>query len=293
MQIYILGVKARFRGEQLVENLRDWGHSFEMIWGEDARQRTKGLTPLSRAFSRIYNKREISVGEFCCFSGHQIILETFLASGSQWALILEEDAEIVRDISEIGLLTKGNYGPTIIHLAGIDYALRSSKEETFWLREIETTILDGELALLHRIVGNPFGAFGFLINRDAAEIAVKANSRLRFPQLSDWPSTWRSRVVFFLTDVSYVSVETAGSELDVERNLLSNLRSSRLNHVLYIKIRGWIRLILNLTLIEPILKFILGLSFRSVIFENIYVYSYSRLLMRIRKTSQIMTEPRN
>lgn len=292
MQTYILGVKARFRGEQLVESIISAGQSYEIIWGEDARERRDGLTRLSRAFSRVYNKREISVGEFCCFSGHQKILKTFLASGMQWALILEEDAEIVKDVSEIEQLTYGKYGPAIIHLAGIDYALRSSTQETFWLREIETVNLDEKLVILHRILGNPFGAFGFLINRDAAGIAVKANSRLRFPQISDWPSTWRSKVNFYLTDTDYVSVDTAGSELAADRNFLSNLTSSRQTSDLLLKARGWSRLIVNVTLIEPFFKLILGLNFRSVIFENLYVYLYSRLLMRLRKPSQIVTDQR-
>jgi hypothetical protein len=133
-------------------------------------------------------------------------------------------------------------------------------------------------------VGNVFGAFGFLINREAAEIAVSGNNRLRFPQLADWPSTWRYKINFFITDKAFVSVETNESELVKDRSKLldSSLSSIKSNFIL--KLRGWFKLLLNLFLIEPILKSLFGVNFRSVIHDNLYLYLNSRLLIRLRKS---------
>jgi hypothetical protein len=287
LHIYILGVKARFRGENLIEAIKGSGHTFEIVWGEDAQNRPRTLSFLARSLSRIYNKREISVGEYCCFMGHQRILSNFLASGNEWALILEEDATLMKDISLIARLTEGKNGPTILHLAGIDFILSSSKEETFWVRGIEVEYQNDVEIILYRVIGNVFGAFGFLINREAAKIAVKGNSRLKFPQTSDWPSTWRYKVKFLLTDLCFVSVETAGSELEKSRNLLLETSAKSKKNSILMKIRGWFGLMRNLTLIEPLFKSLLGVSLRSVLYENVYLYLYSRLLLRLRRSSSL------
>jgi len=287
LQIYILGVEARFRGGQLIKKIQSDGYSCEIVWGEDARDRTRELSRVSRCLSKFVNNREISIGEYCCAIGHQRILKTFLNSGQSWALILEEDANILEDISLIEELTKDRKEPTILHLAGIDHILRSTQEETFWLREAHSEKLTRGDIVLFRVVGNAYGAFGFLINRDAAKIAVAGNSRLKFPQLADWPSTWRYRINFFLTDKPFISVETSGSELVGDRSKLLNLSLSIHKSIIIFKFRGWLRLVLNVLLIEPAFKFLLGLSFRSVIHENLYLYLYSRLLIRLRNSSHV------
>ena len=290
MQIYILGVEARFRGEQLVKKIKSAGHSYEIIWGEDARDKGKGLSLTSRLLSKIVNNREISMGEYCCALGHQRILETFLDSGQSWALVLEEDANILEDISAIEQLAIDRREPTILHLAGIDHVLRSTKEETFWLREAHVEKLSDQELILFRVVGNAFGAFGFLINREAAKIAVAANNRLRFPQLADWPSTWRHRIKFFIVEKPFISVETSGSELVGDRNELLILSTGAQNSKLILKLRGWFRLVMNLFLIEPAFRFLFGLSFRSVIHENLYLYLNSRILLRLRNSPLVNRE---
>lgn len=285
LQIFILGVEARFRGEQLLKKIKGDDYSYQIIWGEDARDRLRGLSLMSRILSKFVNNREISIGEYCCAVGHQRILEKFLDSGQSWALILEEDASILEDISLIEQVAKDMKGPMILNLAGIDHILRSAQEETFWLREVHVEKLANEEIILFRVVGNAFGAFGFLINRDAAKIAVAGNRRLKFPQLADWPSTWRYRIKFFITEKPFISVESNGSELNEDRSKLLNLSLSTDKSGIILKLRGWLKLLLNITLIEPAFKSLFGLSFRSVIHENLYLYFYSRLLIRLRKST--------
>jgi len=292
LQIYILGVEARFRGEHLLEKIKGNGYSCEIIWGEDALDRPRGLSLISRFQSKFVNNREISIGEYCCAIGHQRILKTFLASGQSWALILEEDANILEDISLIEDLTKNKPGPTIMHLAGIEHILQSTQEETFWLREVRTEMLADEEIVLFRVVGNAFGAFGFLINREAAKIAVAGNRRLKFPQLADWPSTWRYKIKFFISDKAFISVESKGSELVGDRSKLLNLSRRTQKSGFILKLRGWLKLVSNVFLIEPSFKSLFGLSFRSVIHENLYLYLNSRLLIRLRKFPQFNREIR-
>jgi hypothetical protein len=284
LQIYILGVEARFRGKQLLQKIKDDGYSCKIVWGQDAQDRPTGLSIFFRNLSKVVNKREISVGEYCCAIGHQRIMKSFLDSGQSWGLILEEDANILDDISTIEALTKDKNGATILHLAGIDHILRSTREETFWLRDAHAEMVENEEVVLFRVVGNVFGAFGFLINREAAEIAVAGNNRLRFPQLADWPSTWRYKVKFLITDKAFVSVDTNGSELVKDRNKLLNSSLNSNKSKVILKLHGWFKLLLNVFLIEPTLKSLFGISFRSVIHENLYLYLNSRLLIRLRKS---------
>ena len=290
MQIYILGVKSRFRGEQLLKKIQNDGYSCEIVWGEDAREWPKGLSKSSRWLSKFINNREISSGEYCCAMGHQRILKTFLNSGEEWALILEEDVNILEDISLIENFAKNRNEPTILHLAGINHILRSTPEETFWLRNAHVERIANEDTVLFRVVGNAYGAFGFLINHEAAKIAVAGNRRLKFPQLADWPSTWRYRINFFITDRAFISVDTAGSELVRDRSKLLNLSVKTHESNLILKLRGWVRLFLNILLVEPAFKYLLGLSFRSVIYENLNLYMYTRLLIRLRKFPKVNRE---
>ena len=284
LQIYIRGIEASFRGMHLLQKIKDDGYSCNIMWGEDARDRPTRLNFILRNLSKVVNKREISVGEYCCAIGHQRILKSFLDSEQNWGLILEEDANIIDDISTIEALTKDKSGPTIVHLAGIDQILRSASKETFWLRDAHAEMVENEEVVLFRVVGNVFGAFGFLINREAAEIAVSGNNRLRFPQLADWPSTWRYKINFFITDKAFISVETNESELVKDRSKLLDSSLSSINSTFILKLRGWFKLLLNLFLIEPILKSLFGVKFRSVIHDNLYLYLNSRLLIRLRKS---------
>jgi hypothetical protein len=290
LQIYILGVEARFRGKRLLDSINDAGYSCEVVWGEDSRMKPKRLGNFDRWLSWVVNGREISVGEYCCAMGHQRILKTFLDTGQDWALILEEDARILHDISLIAELTKDRRGPTILHLGGLDQTLRSIKEENFWLTEVQTQIAGNEKVVLFRVVGNVFGTYGFLINREAAEIAVSGNDRLLFPQLADWPSTWRYKTNFLISEESFVSVETNGSDLVEGRIKLVNSSKSLSGKSIFQKFRGWMKLLRNVFLIEPAFKSFFGLSFGSVIHENIYLYLNSRILLRLRNLSSDISE---
>jgi hypothetical protein len=286
LQIYILGVEARFRGKLLLEKIKSTGHAYEIVWGEDAQNSPNRLSYILRFLSKVVNNREISMGEYYCATGHQRILETFVDSGNEWALILEEDAMVLEDISSIEGLTWDTSDPTIVHLAGIDSILQSSKEETFWLKEARAEMHNNQEIIFFRIGGNVFGAFGFLINREAAKIAVSGNRRLRFPQLADWPSTWRHKVKFYITDKSFVFVETSGSELVEHRSQLLESSMKSRKSFLIIKLRGWIKLLQNILLLEPLFKSLVGLSFYSVIHDNLYRYLYFRISIRLRSTHQ-------
>jgi GR25 family glycosyltransferase involved in LPS biosynthesis len=223
------------------------------------------------------------MGEYCCSLGHNLILEKFLASGSEWAFVLEEDANILENLSSIEELTKKLKGPTILHMGGIEKVVNATTEETFWIKNIVIDFNGNKEILIFETIGNLFGTYGYLVNREAALIAVADNRRLSFPQLADWPSTWRYKVKFCVTDLPYVSVATEGSDLAEGRAVMASKKKSKVMHLSHSRFRGWGKLALNLLLIEPALKSLLGIRFQSVVYENIYLYTYQRLMLRLRE----------
>ena len=50
----------------------------------------------------------------------------------------------------------------------------------------------------------------------------------------------------------------------------------------WLRVLGWLRIAFNLTFITPAIRRIVGLDFRSVLYDNLYIYFFSRFMYRIR-----------
>jgi hypothetical protein len=131
-----------------------------------------------------------------------------------------------------------------------------------------------------QVRGNVFGAYGFLINRSAALLACNANSRLACPQLADWPMAWRHRVSFFITDREFVTVSLKGSVISTERDRINFRKISKIQSPSFLKLKGWIKLSLNILGLEPLIISLCGVPFKDIYFENCFLYFRKRLLRK-------------
>lgn len=283
MNIYILGLEDGFRGSGLKSLAQSDLDNVDIIWGQDSRKDHCRFSRIQLTLQKHLNGRRISLGEYYCAKGHDLIYRRFLQSESEWALILEEDVTAAKNLDEIRMLVKNFSAPSIIHLGGISQVLNNSPNETFWVRRIFTVASPhGNDHVIAQVKGNVFGAYAYLINRTAAMIAVDGNERLKQPQLADWPATWRSKVNFYLTKEMYFHVELQNSLIKEERDEYSRSSNRFSSFSERIKIFGWMRIFFNLSLITPSIRRFSGVNFKSVLHDNLYLYFYARLLFRIR-----------
>jgi glycosyl transferase family 25 len=101
--IAILGLKANFRGEDLVQKVKALGITPEIIWGIPVAE--IGIERLSnyanQEQARYITGRNLTVQEISCALGHLEMYESFLNSGKRFALFLEEDADFDHTIESI------------------------------------------------------------------------------------------------------------------------------------------------------------------------------------------------
>jgi hypothetical protein len=283
MKIYILGLENGFRGSKLRSLMESHSNNVQIVWGKDGRTEHRKFTKVELVLQRILNGRHISLGEYFCAKGHDAIYQNFLESDSDWALVLEEDVTAMVAFEEILTLATISEKPTIIHLGGFNQVLNSSPHETFWIRNLFTVpSARGQDHIVAQVMGNIFGAYAYLINRSAATIAIHGNRRIHNLQLADWPSTWRSKVSFFLTKEGFFTVDLERSIIEQEREVYKRRIDSCVDVGIRLRILGWVRILLNLTLINPAIRSIVGVNFRSVLHNDLYIYFYSRLMLRIR-----------
>lgn len=115
-----------------------------------------------------HNGRELNRGEIGCVLSHRKAYESLLKSESHYALVLEDDVSVMRDLNGLkqydlrGILATPE--PTVLFLSGDYWFLRN--------RESVVTCFDA------------LGAYAYIINRSAAELML--NIEKPYYVADDW-----------------------------------------------------------------------------------------------------------
>jgi len=210
---FVLGIRSRFRGEELIADLESQGLAPRRVFGIDASvlndQQLSGM--VDQQASRMIPGRELSLGEVACALGHQEIYSQFLDGEEPWALILEDDAVLVEDIKCVVDQLSKFQNPTIVQLHGT----RAGPRGIFLLGKITATKdngLNSEIAIVRKLEGT-YGAYGYLINRSAAEIVIRESEGQKIISYADWPFLWRNKVEFWETSTDFVK-HSGKSQID-------------------------------------------------------------------------------
>jgi GR25 family glycosyltransferase involved in LPS biosynthesis len=182
----------RFRGQGLLSRLQALGISCTFVEGIDAR-----VAPAGALGSRVDQKAallaygpRLSDGVVACAIGHQMMYRRFVESHADWALILEDDAELYHDPRLLMGALRGVYKPTIVQL--------NVNRSPYVMEQRDVRAGDQTMPLtLRRHFDAAFGTYAYLINRTAAMIAVQCSDRYRIVNPADWPFLWRSDVEFW------------------------------------------------------------------------------------------------
>lgn len=125
---------------------------------------------------RILFERDLLPGEIGCYLSHLKCLKAFLKTDAEWALILEDDVKISKDLSV--LLHNICWIPKNVSLIQLSSLLKSG--ETFFM-EKKTITVNENYKLIHIIRPKPVGTQGYLINRKAAMDFISLSSKLKAP----------------------------------------------------------------------------------------------------------------
>ena len=211
MKAYVLGLPEAFRGEPLVASLVAQGIEPVVVWGDDASAWTSAdlRRVYSRAAARVVSHRDLTPGEVACALGHRAMMAAFVDDGDPWALLMEDDARIVRDLDPlITLLPTLPERPIVIQLDWRRGLTDDPAEEP-----------EAGTPELRRQDQPVYGGYGYLMNRSAALVALRAYARHRVDSTADWPFGWSHLIDFRLPQTPYVEHPRSyeGSTLQTQR----------------------------------------------------------------------------
>lgn len=155
--------------------------------------------------------RKLNPGEIGCVLSHFKCYRTLLESTEEYALILEDDITILRDIEVIQKLVGhiNNETPTILFLSG-DY----------WYKSLKHIGDESYIASVFDAVG----AYAYIINRKAAEIILKKNSPITC--VSDNWSIYRTQGVKLRAAYPYlIDANIENFESTIQQSYWGEIRS--------------------------------------------------------------------
>jgi hypothetical protein len=138
-----------------------------------------------------------------------------LETSSEWAIVLEEDSLPTQnfDLSSIELINLSE--PTIVNMAGIESLVRDCDVFPCLMLQPENISSSDEEFIVYYTLGNTFGAWAYLVNRRAAEVAIENFNSV--DSTADWPYSWRTKVRFARPEKCFFSVSLDGSKADEGR----------------------------------------------------------------------------
>lgn len=218
IQVYVLGLEKNFRGQELISGLTNLGFQPRIVYGPDASfwSENEFAELYDRKRARVITTRDMSKGEVACVLGHRMCYENFIATKGEWALILEDDALLITDLSEVDtVISQLSSSPQIISLFHHGGLQRR--------KIVETINLDQNYVLESRVPA-PFGTVGYLINKSGAEIAMTAYQGRKVDSPADWPFRWSDKLLFYELTPQPIGhpVENDKSTITLDRKVIQD-----------------------------------------------------------------------
>jgi hypothetical protein len=160
--------------------------------------------------------------EIAAVLGHRLIYEKFLKTGDEWALVLEDDSFPTKNFDLNSFNLKSLSIPLIVNLSGIDQLIKEFGDLPCLLLSSQNLSSSESEFYVYRTLGNTFGTWAYLINREAAKIATRNFKSVDSP--ADWPQAWRNKVSFARPERSLFTVSLEGSIIDQDRSITTNFK---------------------------------------------------------------------
>jgi hypothetical protein len=259
--IWILGIKHNYRGSELESQLDESLFEFKNLWGVDVvNENLKDASEYKKInldFANVLLRRNMSPGEIACAIGHLRIYQEFKETNFEWALILEDDARIIK---KLDFLKSGLPRVKVPMIIGI----HDGSGKRVKVRECKETNTLVSNVLITRVLELPFGNYGYLMNKRLVE-SIHFEDSLKFMSTQDWPYIWPNNFQYFVSNEVFVTT------IDTNLNSLIGSRPASL-------IRSNSYFLPNLIRFIKILRF--GVPFKIALYKE-FILKFRRIIGRI------------
>lgn len=254
-----------------MEFFRDLSIAPTVVFGVDGRVSSNNLTSYTASRNRmnLIMGRQVSPAEVAVVLGHRMIYDKFLETGSEWAMVLEDDSFPTEnfDLTSVDLVSVSS--PVIVDLSGIEGLISNYDVFPTLILRPQNLSCSGRDFIVYYTLGNTFGTWAYLINRKAAELAVQNLDLI--DSTADWPYSWRSRVQFARPEKAQFSVRLEGSLVEEARitaiEMVGNGRPPRLHFTILNRLKTLFGLVGVLSLIASVR----GARFRQHYIEKVMI----------------------
>lgn len=173
------------RKEHMIKECQRIGLSFEFIEAVNGRELDLSALPAYDAHKcQQVLGRDLRLGEIGCLLSHQKIYQKIVDNGIPYALILEDDValnkDVVRFLQDVSQFPSDWELILLGHYAGHDFNLMQLEvrsPSSFWGR---TKVMQGAYQLV-RLVRPAYGTHGYLVSQRGAQKLLKALTRFYQP----------------------------------------------------------------------------------------------------------------
>lgn len=237
LNTYILTIDGSYRTKELIRRLELDDFNPKSVLGIDGRNKSKHFFKNTRHdyLSWLTLGRSLTNEEIACALGHRMIYELIHGNDSDWALVCEDDAVPLGNLSLFTIQkivneveSSANYKdvdqPRIIHLGS---NLLGEQDTVIYSSQLET----------NKISNAPLCAHAYLINKCAVEVIRSHPKSSEFVNPCDWPIQWKDKIVFYRVvnalfdregdDKSYIAPQRIKSEsgFNISRRIKHRVRS--------------------------------------------------------------------
>ncbi|SPF77833.1 glycosyltransferase family 25 protein [Pseudoprimorskyibacter insulae] len=171
-------------------------------------------------------RRALSNGEFACALGHRLMAEDFLASGSDWAIILEDDA-IIDDRLHRFIAAQGYKAAPMLMLHHLNARVMGNG-----------IAVPGADGAAYRLAMSAFMTVGYTMGRGFAKALIASQTPVRHK--ADWPLDLSDHGAFAIVPevVGHPPHAVTPSSLEATRGKAARRPISSLFSLTYLK-RKW------------------------------------------------------
>jgi GR25 family glycosyltransferase involved in LPS biosynthesis len=276
--IFIIGVKSRYRGHPLEKQLSDFGFDIENYWGINGKSLSDEAESYlaSQLVPAVLTNYSMSTGEICCAIAHLEIYSLMVERKISWACILEDDAIPLFDPVVIFKSLDCFSEPTILSLnvplatSEVNSSL-SKREKVVWGQDLNASFI--------KLHSPRLQTYAYLINLQAAKLIVERKQRTRkVSARADWPIEIYPGINFYVCKVPIFSHKDDRLDSLISRNRYRD--SLKSNRFLVSVLRSRLSKISGATF--------LVLGFKGVNFVSLFHFLYLKKMIRFPLISKVL-----
>ncbi len=219
IEAHILGLKEKYRGDELESQLIDFGIDFKVTYGLTVDNPKFALqTSKSIILENLFFENRLTLGEKACYIGHLRMFENAKNGNAQTVLFFEDDA-FISSRTEFESLLKwiGTY-----KLPKGIFLLYSNKRHRLTMKYCTS-----QVPKFFRNLCMPTGTVAYMMNRETLIeiLANLASSKIDYFR-SDYPVFKNIEISYFVSNVDYVTESGAESIIGDRKPVQNRIMSS-------------------------------------------------------------------